>query len=223
MNSMSHNLLSLANRVSKYCVGMEGNVSTKNGKELLIKASGTKLSRLTMDDLVPFDFNGTQLDNLEKKGSMELSFHTYLLGFEGINYVAHTHPVNSLKILCSEFSWEFSKFRLFPDQVVFNGGKSCLVPYAKPGIELTELIKLEVEKFIKNEGYFPKLILLKNHGVITCGKTIDECVISTEICEKSAEIFSNLANTGKGVFLSEASIKELMDDEEEKYRQNQLR
>lgn len=217
-------LLDLAKQVSKYCVGMEGNVSAKiqtiENDFLTIKASGTKLSTLTEDDLVDFDFDGKQLSNLNKKGSMELGFHTYLLKFDGINFVSHTHPINTLKILCGGFSEVFAKYRLFPDQVVFNGGKSCLIPYVKPGDELTFLVKQYVEDFLNKEGYFPKVILLKNHGIITCGKTIDECIISTEICEKSAEIF--LQNVNKSVFLSDNDVKNLMEDDKEKYRQNQM-
>ena len=79
-------LLDLSTRVSKYCVGMEGNVSGKvDENSFLIKASGQSLSKLSGGGLVTFDFNGNQIDNPNKKGSMELSFHTYLLGFDGVN------------------------------------------------------------------------------------------------------------------------------------------
>ena len=98
--------------------------------------------------------------------------------------------------------------------------KSCLVPYAKPGLELTALIKEKVEAFIKTEGYFPKLILLESHGVIICGKTVGECVIGTEICEKSAEII--MANKGNSKFLSDSDVKALTEDKQEKYRQSLL-
>jgi ribulose-5-phosphate 4-epimerase/fuculose-1-phosphate aldolase len=211
-------LLSLSTTISKYCVGMEGNVSGKlDENSFLIKASGQSLSKLNGGGLVTFDFNGNQIDNPDKKGSMELSFHTYLLGFDEVNFVAHTHPRNTLKILCKQSSSMFATERLFPDQVVFNGGQSCLVPYAKPGIELTSLIKERVEFFINSHGYFPKLILLENHGIITCGKTIGECIVATDICEKSAEIF-----TVNSKFLTPDDIKELVEDKQEKYRQNQL-
>ena len=211
-------LLDLSTRVSKYCVGMEGNVSGKvDENSFLIKASGQSLSKLSGGGLVTFDFNGNQIDNPNKKGSMELSFHTYLLGFDGVNFIAHTHPTNTLKILCGQHSSMFATERLFPDQVVFNGGQSCLVPYAKPGIELTSVIKDSVELFVKSQGYFPKIILLENHGIISCGKTIGECIVSTDICEKSAEIF-----TVNSKFLTQDDIKELVEDKQEKYRQNQL-
>jgi len=216
-------LLLLSNSMSKYCVGMEGNISGKVDEySFLIKASGQNLSKLKDDSLVKFSIDGVQLNNLYKKGSMELSFHTFLLGFEGINYVSHTHPTNTLKILCSDYSNEFANKRLFPDQVVFNGVKTCLVPYGKPGEELTRLIKEHVSLFIKEEGYFPKLILLKNHGLIVCGNSINECIIATDICEKAAEIFIGAISLGNIYSLSDKEINDLIIDDKEKYRLEQL-
>lgn len=215
-------LISLSKQVSKYCIGMEGNISEKTENGLLIKASGARLSELSYDDLVEFDMNANQLSNFSKKGSMELSFHIFLLGFDNINYVSHTHPTNTLKILCSDLCESFASNRIFPDQVVFNGKKSCLVPYAKPGNDLTNTIKVSISEFIEKEGYFPKVILLKNHGIITCGKTIDECIMSTEICEKSADIFIGSLTLGKINFLTNLESEDLVNDKNEKYRQKLL-
>lgn len=220
---MNKEILELAKKASQFCIGMEGNISGKTNNGLLIKASGSRLSNLDENDLVGFDMSGNQISNFDKKGSMELGFHTFLLSFPDIKYVSHTHPSNTLKILCSNLCDSFSEKRLFPDQVVFNGAKSCLVPYSKPGNDLTESIKECVNSFIEKEGYFPKVILLKNHGIITCGKTIDECVISTEICDKAAEVFLGAYNMGTINFLSEEQVNDLVFDKNEKYRQELLR
>jgi len=224
MYNKSSELLSLSKQVSKHCVGMEGNISGKDGNTLLIKASGSNLSKLTDNDLIPFDFDGNQLDKLNRRGSMELSFHIFLLGFEGVNFVSHTHPTNSLRVLCSHNKTKltFAIQRMFPDQVIFNGKESCLVPYAKPGQSLTDKIREMVEEFIGNNGYFPKLILLENHGIISCGRTIDECVIINDICEKSAEIFMG-NGVGDLTFLSKEEVEELVIDKDEKYRQNLIK
>jgi L-fuculose-phosphate aldolase len=216
-------ILELSKSVSKHCVGFEGNVSSKYKNGLIIKASGTRLESLTKKDLVFFDFKGNQLNNFKKRGSMELSFHTYLLSFDDINYVSHTHPSNTVKILCSELSETFAQNRLFPDQVIFNGPKSCFVPYAKPGEELTNVIKDYINLFIKEEKYFPKLILLQNHGIICCGETIQECIMSTDICEKSAEIFIGSHFLGKTHFLNETEVNNLITDKKEIYRQNLIK
>jgi ribulose-5-phosphate 4-epimerase/fuculose-1-phosphate aldolase len=224
IKKISDRLISLSKGVSKYCVGLEGNISGKiDENSFLIKASGYSLSNLKSNGLVKFDFNGNQLNNPNKKGSMELSFHTFLLGFDNINYVSHTHPANTLKALCTNQSNIFAEYRLFPDQVVFNGSKSCLVPYAKPGKELTEVIKSQVKKFINEEYYFPKIILLENHGVITCGNSITECIIATDICEKAATIFLGATALGNVRFLTNKEKIDLVMDDKEKYRQQQLK
>jgi len=216
-------LIKLSKSVSKYCVGMEGNISSKNkDNTLFIKASGSMLSSLTEDDLVLYDFVGNQLSNFKKRGSMELGFHIFLLEFNDINFIAHTHPTNTVKILCTRYSKLFADNRLFPDQVIFNSIKSCLVPYAKPGDDLNDVIKQYVKVFIENERYFPKLILLENHGIIACGKTVDECIIITEICEKAAEIFLGSMLLGNINFLSDYQTSNLINDKKEKYRQNLL-
>jgi ribulose-5-phosphate 4-epimerase/fuculose-1-phosphate aldolase len=213
-------LKTLAKNVSRFVVGAEGNISKKVGDLFYIKSSGSFLSNLNDSDIVCYDFNGNQKDNFNKKGSMELNFHLYFLKNKEINYVCHTHPTNTLKILCSNYSKEFSKKRLFPDQVIFNGKKSCLVPYSTPGKELFDNIEECVSNFINKEKTFPKLILLENHGIIACGKTVDECVVITEICEKSAEIFIDTIKLKSVNYLTNSEIDKLLNDENEKYRKS---
>ena len=73
------------------------------------------------------------------------------------------------------------------------------------------------------EKYFPKLILLQNHGIICCGETIQECIMSTDICEKSAEIFIGSHVLGKTHFLNETEVNNLITDKKEIYRQNLIK
>lgn len=210
-------ILKFAKSLSKYVVGAEGNISAKSDNGFLIKASGTRLDSLTYDDLVGCDYKCIQLNNFSKRPSMETEFHAFLLQIPEINYVAHTHPTHALKIVCSDLINDFATLRFFPDQIVFNGKKSCIVPYAMPGSKLTQAIKSSIDGFVSNEGIFPKVLLLKNHGIICCGSTIKQCVIATEICEKSAEIF--LFNTlNKLNALSQIEIDEIDNNEMEKFR-----
>jgi L-fuculose-phosphate aldolase len=220
-SNILNNLISLSNEISKFVVGYEGNVSGKFGNTLFIKKSGSRLKNINITDFVQYDLFGNQLDNFSEKGSMELDFHSYLLGYKNVNYVCHVHPVNCLKILCTDRTDKFSNFRLFPDQVIFNFSRSCVVPYAKPGKELSEKIKDCVENFLYENNFFPKLILLQNHGIITCGQSINECLIISEICEKSAEIFIDIYDKNPN-YLTEHDINSLLNDEKEKYRIKKL-
>jgi ribulose-5-phosphate 4-epimerase/fuculose-1-phosphate aldolase len=211
-------LIELSNMLSKYVVGAEGNVSCKSENGFYIKASGKSLLNLTKDDIVFVDkeFIDSNYKN-SLKPSIETAFHSWIYKNTDAEFISHTHPINTLKILCSQEIYNFSKLRLFPDQVVFNGIESCVVDYYHPGDELVLEIEKSFNEFIKKNNKPPKLILLKNHGIITFGKTINECIISTDICEKSADIF--LGSLFNPNYLSDIDIYKIENDEKEKYRQ----
>lgn len=210
----------LSKSISKFVVGAEGNISKKENNLIYVKSSGSTLKNLKKRDIVCYDFSKNQKNNFSRKGTMELDFHIFLLKKENVNYVAHSHPVNTLKILCSKYAEEFSKKRLFPDQVVFNGKKSCLVPYVMPGEELGVVIEECVNNFELNEKSFPKLILLKNHGIIACGKSVDECITITEICEKAAEIFLGGISIKSINYLTSDEVECILNDKNENYRKS---
>ena len=212
-------VLEMAKSVSHFTISGEGNVSVRDGDAMLIKASGSTLETMTDEDLVRCDLDGNALEGEEKKPSMEVSFHAWILKtFPEINCVCHTHPTHTIKILCSGRTHDFTNKRLFPDQVVRNGRKSCLVPYATPGAPLREVIKLSVEEFIGKNGYFPKLILLKNHGIITASASIKEAIVSTLMCEKSAEIFIGAKMLNNIQFLTPEEVAAVDTNPNEKYR-----
>ena len=214
-------ILDLAKAVSGFTISGEGNVSVRDGDTFLIKASGTDLISLTRDDLVRCDLDGNALEGEEKKPSMEVSFHAWILKtFPDINCVCHTHPTHTNKILCSGRISDFANKRLFPDQVVRNGVKSCIVPYATPGIKLRNSIMESVGNFIITNKYFPKLILLKNHGIITASSSINDCIISTLMCEKSAEIFIGAKMLNDIQFLTQDEVDAVDTDPSEKYRRS---
>ena len=213
-------LLELAHLVIPYTICGEGNVSKRDGDNLFyIKASGTSLHTLSEQDLVPCRMNAVPLDSLGLKPSIETLFHAWIFdNFPEINFISHTHPNNTVKILCSDQIEHFANRRLFPDQIVRIGRKSCIVPYASPGKDALEKVKESVSKFVEEEGYFPKLILLENHGIISASATQKECVASTLMCEKSAEIFIGARLLGQTKFLTEEEVLAVDKCPNENYR-----
>lgn len=211
---MEEDLIELGKKISKYCVGMEGNVSVRVGNSFLIKSSGHKLSNLTNNSFTFISKLGCQLDN-RKPPSIEKDFHILLYNtYPSIKFIAHSHPINTLRILCGSTSLDFANSRFFPEQVVFNGAKSILVNYALPGLKLAK----EIEKNLTTET--PKLILLKNHGIIACDSSIEECCIITDICEKAAEVYNTSVPGYNLKRLSEDEINEILNDTNEQYRKS---
>ena len=214
-------LLNLAHTVSSQAMCGEGNVSMRGDNGFYIKASGTDLATLQWEDTVHCDLEGKTKEGEDQKPSMEVSFHAWFYRtFPEINFVSHTHPTNTVKILCSSRILSFTTQRLFPDQVVRNGVASCLVPYATPGIKLMEQIELSVSEFIDHEQFFPKLILLQNHGIITASSSAKDCATAALMCEKSAEIFIGAKMLNNISFLSGNAVAEINVDPNEKYRRN---
>jgi L-fuculose-phosphate aldolase len=207
--------LELSKSISRFTMGAEGNVSSKIDEDnFFIKKSGFKLSSLNKDGLMQMDFKGKSQSS---KPSIEWGFHSFILNELNQDFVAHTHPVNTLKILCTDLIYDFAKKRLFPDQVVYMGKDIPIVDYLHPGEDLLNGIKLSMNQYLDKHNELPKLIFLKNHGIITYGKSIEQCIITTEICEKSAEIFLGCYNQAN--FLTEEEINRILEDDREKYRQ----
>jgi ribulose-5-phosphate 4-epimerase/fuculose-1-phosphate aldolase len=217
-------ILELAREISDYTICGEGNVSVRvDENTFLIKASGTSLHTLSEEDLTLCNTNGAQIELLHKKPSIETSFHAWIMKtFPEVNFIAHTHPPHTTKILCSEPSvlYDFAENRWFPDQIVRNGTKSCVVPYAPPGERILKLVEEYVSKFVDREGFFPKLILLQNHGIITASASKKDCAAATLMCEKSADIFVGAKLLGGVKFLTKQEVADVDLCPNENYRRN---
>lgn len=240
---MSEELLKLAHLIGAedtLAILGEGNVSSKIGDNLIaVKSSGTCLHNLTEEDiticyhdkLLSFAASSEKIDNLnlakkyknQKKPSIESLFHAWLLNFEHINFVAHCHPIYTNQILCSKEAYNFASKRMFPDQVVYCGRKSALVPYADPGFDLLKKIKKYVNKFIEENNFFPNLILLENHGIISCGKRLEDVFSCISMCEKSAQIFIGAFSLGCVNFLNQGEVKKIDLSVDEFYRLSVLK
>lgn len=217
---MIEDIINISETLSNFVVAAEGNISARSLNGFIIKPSGYGFTELSKSNLVECDLRGLPV-NEGQKPSMEATFHAWIYNNSDCNYIAHTHPINTLKILCTENLYrEFANKRLFPDQVIYNGSCSCVIPYVKPGKPLTEQLDIHISEFIIKNKFFPKLILLQNHGIICTGRTAKECIFSSQICEKAAAIFLGSQITNDIKYLSESEVSLLLSDESEKHRIN---
>lgn len=210
-------LQELCRRLSPFVVGTEGNVSIRSRRGFWIKASGKSFRE---PGFVSCDIDGRphvdELGSESIKPSMEVGFHSVIYKHSNNMVIAHTHPVNTLKVLCSDRIHDFAEKRLFPDQVVFNGRQSCVVPYTTPGQPLADAIAQKIIEL----GRCPELFLLQNHGIICCANSVESAVAMTEICEKAAETFLGSSNPR---FLTLDEIEDLTSNEDEHYRWRMIR
>jgi len=83
---------------------------------------------------------------------------------------------------------------------------------------LRDEVKKQIKYFVEEEGFFPKLILLENHGIVTTGSSYKDCVASSLMCEKSAEIFVGARLLGQIQYLTQEQIDAVDKCPNEAYR-----
>jgi rhamnose utilization protein RhaD (predicted bifunctional aldolase and dehydrogenase) len=245
MSSPLEQLISLSRELGredrKLAILGEGNTSVRLSSEtFLVKASGSSLATMRAEDVTECRFGPLMelLDQGEasdaqiaaalvasqvlpnaRKPSTEAVFHAYLLGLTGVQWVAHTHPVAVNGILCSPRAQEFAGRRMFPDEIVCCGQKSVLIPYTDPGLQLAKAIRAAVEG--KGTGT-PRVILLRNHGLIAPASSAGGALAATLMAVKAAEIFNLAAALGGPIVLAAGDNQRIESRSDEHYRRKQL-
>ncbi|RYX82378.1 class II aldolase [bacterium] len=243
-----HSLLDLSHELGRedrrFAILGEGNTSVRiNEHEFMVKASGSSLSNLirsgvalcktqpifnlfmtpdASDDEIESVLLSARRSENERKPSTEALFHAYLLSLPDVHFVGHTHPEAVNSLLCSPHAADFANKRLFPDQIVCCGATSPLVPYVHPGVPLALAIKQEVEAHIERFGEAPRLVLLRNHGLIALGKTPNAVIAATMMAEKAARVFLGAVSAGGPTFMDAEQVSRIAGWNAEHYRQKVL-
>ena len=150
--------------------------------------------------------------------SIEATFHALLLGLEGVRFVGHTHPTVVNALLCSRDAEELFAGSLFPDQIVLCGVAPLLVPYTDPGLPLARAIREGVEEYHARHGVLPKVIFLRNHGLIALGATPGEVESITAMCVKSCRVLAGTMAFGGPRFMSPENVARIYSRPDEALR-----
>jgi len=223
----------------------EGNASARlSGETFLVKASGcslptldkngvvecrakTLLTLLETNNLSDAEVDGTLLnsrvDPTAKKPSVEALFHAWLLSLPGIEFVGHTHAPAVNSILCSPRAREFSEKRIFPDEIVCCDVASVFIPYTDPGRKLAQAIRDETEKYVRNIGRPPRVILMENHGIITLGRSVEAVMSAMLMAEKTACVWLGAAALGGPKFMTPEHVARISGRPDEALRRKMLK
>lgn len=163
--------------------GPGGNTSIKAGRAMWIKASGTELAEAEARDIfVVVDraralaeargeagdgsCKDTVLDaTVGLRPSIETTFHAAL----DWPVVAHTHSIATLAHAVAPRGRTAARDKL-------SGLPAALVPYAKPGLPLTQQIMARTTPDTR-------VFVLENHGLIVCGRDVEDAAALMEEVE----------------------------------------
>ena len=142
-----------------------GNISARNGDNILISGTGTMLDELDSDSIVEVPVRGE--GGLDKRASSELAAHRSIYHRTPYTAVLHSHTLYSIlmgEFFVDEATFEISEVLPFLDSVPIVEGRSG-------SCELGEKVG---EAICKNP-----VIIVKNHGVFAAADSLKQCYIYT--------------------------------------------
>lgn len=163
-----------------WCPGTLGNISLFDfeSKRVYIKRSGTDLNRLELEDVLSLDLNGNVI-NGKGKPSIETNFHLGIYKVrEEVRAVFHVHPP-----FATAYAVAGIKIPMITEAAKIILVETPLVPSAPPGS--TELA-ITVTDCFKNLRI--KAALLKEHGVVAIGETLENAYHITSLVEDTAKV-----------------------------------
>ena len=158
--------------------GTDGNISVRlEPDRILITPTGFSKGRLSPDDMVIVDSNGKKLQG-GHEASSEMLMHLFVYKKRpDVTACVHAHPPHATAFAVAGISLVED---ILPEVVLFVGGIP-LTDYAPPG---TDAVPRALEPHIENHNAF----LLRNHGLLTLGRSLDEACQRHETVEHYAQI-----------------------------------
>lgn len=156
-----------------------GNLSCRTDEEhMLITTTRSWMAEITKEQIAVCRISDGNVLN-EKKPSAESGFHFGILRERSdVNVVLHFQSPYATAMACS--SMEYKDFSIIPEIPYYIGAVST-VPYLNPGSN--ELAR-EVVSAMKGHN----LVIIKNHGQVTVGKSFDDAIQKASFFELACEI-----------------------------------
>ena len=167
--------------------GSDGNLSVRlEDGNILVTPSGLPKGRLEADDLILVDAEGKQLKG-RRKASSELPMHLFIYkNRPDVRACVHSHAPHAAAFATAG---EPLPADVLPEVVLFVG-EIPLTDYAPPG---TEAVPASLEPYVAAHQAF----LLRNHGLLTIGATLEEAMNRHETVEHYAHILLHARTLGK--------------------------
>ena len=162
--------------------GSTGNLSIREGERVWITPTGCSLRKVTPEIMALIDMDGKALNGC--KASKEYPFHlaAYRAAGERAGALVHLHCTYTVALSCLADLDEAEPLPVFTPYYLMRVAPLAVLPYFRPGSE--ELAGAVGAAAVKHDA-----MLMRNHGVITLGRTMDEAVDRCEELEETAKLW----------------------------------
>ena len=170
-----------------YAFGSTGNLSVSDGERVWISPTGARLRKWTPEKMAEIDMEGVALNG--NKASKEYPFHlaAYRNSFSGARALVHLHSTWAVALSCLADLDEEAPMPVFTPYYLMRVVPLAVIPYLRPG-------SAELAAAVGEAARGHDCVLMRNHGFLTLGKTMDEAVDRAEELEETAKLFFILRN-----------------------------
>ncbi len=148
--------------------GSSGNISVRWGANMLMSPTGVPLGELSPNELSVVSLDGEHLDG--PRPSKEFPLHAAFYRRDtGTGAVVHLHSLHAVAASLLPAHSERSALAPLTPYFVMRVGQTPAVPYAPPGD------RAQAES-IRSLPFPFRAVLLRNHGPVTSGESLDDAV-----------------------------------------------
>ncbi len=189
VDKLKKNLIEIGRSLyrSGMIAGTDGNLSARiDEQRVLVTRRGVAKGRLKNGDFVVVDLNGNVLKTRVQPSSEAAMHLTVYKERPDVGACIHSHPPFATSFAVAGIKLERN---VLPEVAVFVGDIP-LIDYAPPGIGA---ISKAIQPYVADNNAF----LLRNHGLLTIGRTIDEAFHRHETVEHYARIMFLASRLGQ--------------------------
>ena len=183
-----------------FAAANDGNISYRLSEDRVL-CTPTRVSKGFMkpDDLCIVDMDGKQVSGKRKRSSEILLHLTIMKTRPDVKSCVHCHPPHATAFAVAH---EPIPKCTMPEFEVFLG-EVAIAPYETPG---TQAFADTVIPYVKDTD----IILLANHGTITCGSDLMDAYFKTEIIDAYCRILILTKQLGRVNYYDDAKAAELI-------------
>ncbi len=207
--NLKESLLKTCRRLAEhgFVAATDGNVSARlPDGTILVTPSGRNKADLEIEELIIVGMDGRIVSGIGRP-STEFAMHSFIYGAKpDVRAVVHAHP---------PFATAFAAARIPLDSLVFPEVIAALgiIPLAEYATPSTSEVVSSIAPLAKDYD----AIMLANHGVVTCGGSLDDAYNKMEKVEHTARIAFIVRQLGGAKELTREEIERLASVSEKSY------
>ncbi len=188
-----------------FAAANDGNISCRlSDREVLCSPTMICKGFMKPDDICKVDMSGNQLDGRKKRTS-EILLHLEIYKADPeVKAVVHCHPPHATAF---SIAGEEIPTCVLPEVEVFLGVVPTATYETPGGAEFAKTIKPFIGK--------SNTVVLKNHGTVSWGPTLERAYWCTEILDAYCHMLTVAHQIGRVERISEPKVRELLDLKEQ--------